>query len=87
MKFGPIPLLLEKTFDESNLNEQALQLLRKGEATIVQISDKLYTLNLPEKGSLDDKVLDIFSESNLQKMLGQENEYVEDKKSDALDVD
>lgn len=64
------PLLLDKSFDESNLKPEIIELLRKGEAYIKRVSDELYTLNVSEEtGSLDDKALYHFEGSFLQDLM------------------
>lgn len=81
------PLLLEKTFDDSKLNQQALALIRDGEAIIVHISDKLYALNVPEEGTFDHEALDNFDGSHIQKLLGDEEHNNHTDNQDSLDVD
>lgn len=64
------PLLLDKTFDESNLKPEIVELLREGEVEIKKVSDQLYTLNIStETGELPDNALDLFEGSELQKLL------------------
>jgi hypothetical protein len=64
------PLLLDKSFDSSNLKPEIIEFLRKGEAEIKRISDELYTLNISEEtGSFDEKALDRFEGSFIQDLL------------------
>lgn len=61
------PLLLNKTFDESNLKPEIIERIRAGEVYIVRISDELYTLNISEEtGTLPDNAIDLFNGSFLQ---------------------
>ena len=48
------PLRLGKTFDDSHLASEAVQLLRKGEAEIKQISYNLYILQINESYNFHD---------------------------------
>jgi hypothetical protein len=64
------PLLLNKTFDDSHLKPEIVELIRQGEAEIQRISDELYTLNVSEEtGSFDEKAIDHFSGSFLQELM------------------
>jgi hypothetical protein len=66
------PILLNKTFDESNLTPEMVKLLRKGEAELLRVSDKLYTLKVSEEsGSFPKEALDNFEDSDIQRLFGE----------------
>lgn len=70
------------------MNPQALELIKKGEAIIVHISDKLYSLNVPEDGTFDDSALENFSGSFLQQLLGDDDVNEQSKPyHNPLDID
>ena len=59
------PLLLNKTFDESQLKPEIIDLLLKANITLKKISDKLYELSVPETE-------DFFDDSLIQKMMRED---------------
>jgi len=68
------PLMIEKTFDESNLTPEAIEKIRRGDAYIQKISNQLYVLEATQKkGELTEEALDIFNESIIQKIMDSEN--------------
>lgn len=64
------PLLLNKAFDTSFLQPEIVELLKKGEVEIAQISDFLYVMRCTENISdLSNETLDNLYESFIQKLM------------------
>ena len=63
------PLMIEKTFDESHLTQEAIKKIRAGELIMQKISDRLYEMKFPtDKAQFSEKALDYFQGSNIQKL-------------------
>lgn len=64
------PLIIDKTFEDSHLNPEALEKIRSGEIVITKVSDLLYTFNVSEEtGHFPDETLNTFNESFIQKLM------------------
>ena len=84
------PILLDKTFDDSNLTEHVIKLLKEGEAFIEHVSDCLFVLEKTEEGqgSIDDLAFDYFDDSFIKKQMNCEEEPCDILKTyDPLEVD
>jgi hypothetical protein len=56
------PLIIDKTFEDSHLNPEALEKIRSGEIVITKVSDLLYTFNVSEEtGQFPDETLNTFN--------------------------
>jgi hypothetical protein len=66
--------MIQKTFDESYLTQEALKKLRQGEVFIQKVSDHLYILETTqETGQFTTEALAFFSESFIQKLMSGDN--------------
>jgi hypothetical protein len=62
--------LLDKTFDESHLRPEIIEMIRKGELEIIRVSDYLYTAKVSENLSdLSNEALSNFEGSIIQQEL------------------